>query len=193
MSPCEKKKCYVILKCTFFVYLFIQFKVTGTVQIRGISVTCRTFRRTGHLKVKQCNRQRLKQDNNVIQLEGTHKTLKKQDKTSLKTGYADASQNARCRRRRHTDVGLRDVGQRSNARHVKASQQPIQQRSRRWLKPFIATNGIQSGSALMAPLFFLIWQQHAASHQGAQRRNFVFVQRSGTQVGSWTPGDFREI
>lgn len=106
MSPCRKKKCYVILKCTFFVYLFIWFKVT--VQIRGISVTQqfshRIFRRTGHSKAKRCNTQRLKRNNNVIQLEGTHKTLKKQDKTSLKTRYADASQNTRCRRRRHTDV-----------------------------------------------------------------------------------------
>lgn len=67
----------------YFVYLFIRLKVTGTVQVRSISVrrqeaddTQGTLKRMRHLKARRCRTQRLKRDNNVLQLAGAHKTLK---------------------------------------------------------------------------------------------------------------------
>lgn len=47
-----------------------------------------------------------------------------QHKTSLETRYADASQNTKRRRQRHTDVGSATSDE-EHARHVKAWQQSI--------------------------------------------------------------------
>lgn len=72
----------------------------------------------------------------------------------------------------------------------------IEEHSSHWLKPFIPTNGAQSGSCADGSTLKCsmdLTSSVLCRTKGVQCRNLFFVHKSGTEAKHWSPDDFGVI
>lgn len=138
-----------------------------------------------HLKARRSNTQRLKQDSDVLQLAGARKTLE-----SRTTQDFLGNKICRCEPEHEAlDGGVIPMWPHDVGRGTCQTRKGMTTIHSGALSPLIKAfycnkwYPVRLGADGRTP-FFSFDKQHAASHQGTQRRNFVFVHRSGTQVGN---------